>query len=124
MMDNALDHIHLLATRREANERLDRATQEINELNAIGAALSAEHDTEQLLEMILTKSREITKSDAGSLYVVEELPLDHAGASRTIRPTRAAEAAKEYGGAKLVVSRKENTKKVLRVQAGAERHAG
>ncbi|MGB9103329.1 MAG: HD domain-containing phosphohydrolase [Terriglobales bacterium] len=107
MMDQALDHIHLSATRREANERLDRATNEIKELNAIGAALSGEHDTDKLLEMILTKSREITKSDAGSLYLVEEVPLE----GEALPPV--PEELKEYGGAKLVVSRKEITKKVL-----------
>ena len=121
MMDNALDHIHLLQTRREVNERLAGATREINELNAIGAALSAEHDTEKLLEMILTKCREITKSDAGSLYLVEEVPLQpgalSAGASDATAMGTALEAAPEapeYAGAKLVVSRKESTKKVLR----------
>ncbi|MBZ5568662.1 MAG: GAF domain-containing protein [Acidobacteriia bacterium] len=119
MMDQALDHIHLSATRREANERLDRATNEIKELNAIGAALSAEHDTEMLLEMILTKSREITKSDAGSLYLVEEVPiadpaLPASDPNSTTTKLRALEEAKEYGGAKLVASRKVDTKKVLR----------
>jgi HD-GYP domain-containing protein (c-di-GMP phosphodiesterase class II) len=73
MIENALEHIHLLATRRDANERLLDATREISELNKIGAALSAEHDTAKLLEMILTKSREITHADAGSLYIVEEV---------------------------------------------------
>lgn len=73
MVDNAVDHIHLVATRREVNERLVFATKEIHELNQIGAALSAEHDTGKLLEMILTKSRGITAADAGSLYLVEEL---------------------------------------------------
>src|SRR5438270_9807373 len=72
MVDNAVDHIHLLTTRREVNERLRFATREINELNQIGAALSAEHDAGKLLELILTKSREITSADAGSLYLVEE----------------------------------------------------
>ena len=110
MMDNALDHIHLLATRRDANERLDRATREISELNAIGAALSAEHGTETLLEMILEKSREITKSDAGSLYLVEELPLD----AELPEAASAKEDVQEYGGAKLAVTRKDGTKKVLR----------
>ncbi len=71
MVDNALDHIHLLSTRTQVNERLAGATREIHELNQIGAALSAEHDTGKLLEMILTKCREITQSDAGSLYLVE-----------------------------------------------------
>ena len=76
MVDNAIDHIHLVASRHEASTRLALATREINELNQIGAALSAEHDTGKLLEMILTKCREITSSDAGSLYVVEENERD------------------------------------------------
>mgnify|MGYP005811337113 CR=1 FL=1 len=89
-IDNALDHIHLLATRRDVNERLAGATKEIHELNAIGAALSAEHDTEKLLEMILTKSREITRADAGSLYLVEEQPpaTKHANGNQGSIPTK------------------------------------
>jgi HD-GYP domain-containing protein (c-di-GMP phosphodiesterase class II) len=35
-------------------------------------ALSTERNTEGLLELILSKSREITSADAGSLYLVEE----------------------------------------------------
>jgi HD-GYP domain-containing protein (c-di-GMP phosphodiesterase class II) len=75
MVDNALDHIHLVQTRHEVNERLAGVSQEIHELNQIGVALSAEHDTRKLLEMILTKSRELTKSDAGSIYLVERTLL-------------------------------------------------
>ena len=44
----------------------------LEELNRVGAALSAERNTSRLLELILTKSREITSSDAGSLYIVEQ----------------------------------------------------
>jgi HD-GYP domain-containing protein (c-di-GMP phosphodiesterase class II) len=73
MVDNALDHIHLVHTRHEVNRRLAGASQEIHELNQIGVALSAEHDPERLLELILTKSRELTGSDAGSLYLVETI---------------------------------------------------
>ena len=51
--------------------RLDR---ELSELNAIGIRLSAERNPRELLETILTKAREITRSDAGSLYLVEEAP--------------------------------------------------
>ena len=105
-IDNALDHIHLLATRRDVNERLAGATKEIHELNAIGAALSAEHDTEKLLEMILTKCREITRADGGSLYLVEEQavadPDDKPGPEVII------------AGAKLAARRPEKTHKVLR----------
>jgi HD-GYP domain-containing protein (c-di-GMP phosphodiesterase class II) len=72
MFDNALDHMHLVQTRREANDKLALANSEIYELNNIGAALSAEHETRELLELILTKCREITRADAGSLYLVEE----------------------------------------------------
>lgn len=45
-------------------------TAQLEELNRIGAALSAERDTTRLLDLILTKARAITGSDAGSLYVV------------------------------------------------------
>jgi HD-GYP domain-containing protein (c-di-GMP phosphodiesterase class II) len=72
MFDNAVDHMHLVQTRREASDKLALANSEINELNHIGAALSAEHETRELLELILTKCREITRADAGSLYLVEE----------------------------------------------------
>src|SRR5215472_14810377 len=71
MVDNALDHIHLVHTRHEVNQRLAGASREIHELNQIGMALSAEHDPAKLLELILTKSRELTSSDAGSVYLVE-----------------------------------------------------
>lgn len=74
-VDNALDHIHLVQSRHEVNERLAGVTREIHELNQIGVALSAEHDTRKLMETILTKSREFTRSDAGSIYLVERIPL-------------------------------------------------
>ena len=50
---------------------LDRAQQEINELHAIGIALSSEKDPDRLLDLILTKSRQISAADAGSLYLRE-----------------------------------------------------
>ena len=73
MVDNALDHIHLVHTRHQVNQRLAGASREIHELNQIGMALSAEHDPKKLLELILTKSREFTSSDAGSVYLVESV---------------------------------------------------
>src|SRR5690242_18637498 len=51
-----------------------RLERELSELNAIGIQLSAERDLDVLLETILTKAREITGSDAGSLYLVEDAP--------------------------------------------------
>jgi HD-GYP domain-containing protein (c-di-GMP phosphodiesterase class II) len=48
----------------------------MEELNRIGIALSQTHDVEALLSMILSKAREITRADAGSLYLVEETRPD------------------------------------------------
>ena len=62
---NAGDHAR---ARREA----DASRRELQELNQIGVSLSAERDTDALLTLILTKAREITHSDAGSVYVVED----------------------------------------------------
>jgi HD-GYP domain-containing protein (c-di-GMP phosphodiesterase class II) len=76
IIDNALDHIHLIHVREQINERLRGVTREIQELNRIGAALSAEHHLDSLLELILTKSRHITNADAGSLYLVESASED------------------------------------------------
>jgi HD-GYP domain-containing protein (c-di-GMP phosphodiesterase class II) len=72
MFDNAVDHMHLVLSRRETTDKLALANGEIHELNQIGAALSAEHDSHRLLELILTKCREITHADAGSIYLVED----------------------------------------------------
>ena len=58
--------------RMAAREDLARLSTELGELNNIGIRLSAERDVPALLELILTKAREITRSDAGSLYLVED----------------------------------------------------
>jgi len=55
-----------------ATEQRARLERELGELNAIGIQLSAERNLDVLLETILTKAREITRSDGGSLYLVEE----------------------------------------------------
>src|ERR1700682_6515615 len=54
-------------------ETRETATQ-LEELSTIGIRLSAERNLDALLELILTKGRDITRSDAGSLYVVEKGP--------------------------------------------------
>src|SRR6185295_6919602 len=65
-------------TRRVATDQaLGILASRLEELNRVGAALSAERDTARLLELILAKAREITASDAGSLYIIE-----HADASK------------------------------------------
>ncbi|MDL1949793.1 GAF domain-containing protein [Acidobacteria bacterium ACD] len=54
--------------------RLAETEDRIAALNRIGIALSAEPDVEKLLEKILTESRRFTRSEAGSLYRLEEGP--------------------------------------------------
>ncbi len=71
-VDAALSHIHLTEMYQAFTRQLVQASEEIDELNRIGTALSAERDVDKLLAMILRKSREITGADAGSLYLVEE----------------------------------------------------
>ncbi len=55
---------------------LEQKARDLDELNAIGVALSAEHDLAKLLELILRKCREITAADADSLYLVESKDPD------------------------------------------------
>jgi HD-GYP domain-containing protein (c-di-GMP phosphodiesterase class II) len=55
----------------DAAAELAVLARELEELNRIGAALSEERNVDRLLELILTKAREITQSDAGSLYLVQ-----------------------------------------------------
>jgi HD-GYP domain-containing protein (c-di-GMP phosphodiesterase class II) len=98
-LDNALDHIHLIHVRELINERLRGVTREIQELNRIGAALSAEHHLDNLLELILTKSRHITNADAGSLYLVES-----AGEHKLLQVHHAGVAALGNGASGLPVS--------------------
>jgi HD-GYP domain-containing protein (c-di-GMP phosphodiesterase class II) len=66
----------------EPTGELESLAYQLEELNRVGAALSAERDTGRLLDLILTKAREITDSDAGSIYIVE-----------TLRPAPSDEAA-------------------------------
>jgi len=70
----------LTRTIRNAFADLDAVTErtrlerELSELHTIGIRLSAERDPSALLETILVTAREITQSDAGSLYLLEEGP--------------------------------------------------
>src|ERR671933_180514 len=53
------------------NESAVEKTNPIENLLDIGAALSSAQDLGELLNLILSKSREITYSDAGSVYLVD-----------------------------------------------------
>lgn len=74
--DLLFDTISTRPTEAELLRELRNATRYVDsqlrleELNAIGIALSAERNHERLLELILTKAREITNADAGSLFLV------------------------------------------------------
>jgi HD-GYP domain-containing protein (c-di-GMP phosphodiesterase class II) len=60
-----------------SRESIERA-ELIEQLLAIGNALSGTYDLGELLTLILTKSREITSSDAGSVYLIDrsgEVPV-------------------------------------------------
>lgn len=47
----------------------------LERLNAIGIALSAEHEPKRLLEMILLGAKELTNADGGTLYTVQDNKL-------------------------------------------------
>ena len=49
-----------------------QAAADFREFHRVALALSAEGDVDRLLELIVTKCRELTSADAGSLYLVEE----------------------------------------------------
>ena len=68
----AFDNLLLMRRQREIEKQVRRSQSEIDRLNEIGIALSSQHDRESLLNLILRKSREISQSDAGSLYLLEE----------------------------------------------------
>jgi HD-GYP domain-containing protein (c-di-GMP phosphodiesterase class II) len=50
----------------------DDLAQRLDQLNAIGASLSAERDINRLLEAILTAAKTITRADGGTLYRVAD----------------------------------------------------
>ncbi len=71
-VEKAFEHLHAQEAHHHTRRELHRAVSDLETLNKIGVALSTERNTDALLELILSKSREITGADAGSLYLVEE----------------------------------------------------
>ena len=72
LIEAAFENLFLARRQAMLENELQRARGEIDQLNETGIALSTQRDRESLLNLILQKSREITHSDAGSLYLVEE----------------------------------------------------
>ncbi|MFP6868188.1 MAG: HD domain-containing phosphohydrolase [Nitrospinota bacterium] len=62
-----------LASHQEENHR-KIISRNLENLTQIGLALTTERNNSKLLDLILTRSRELTNADAGSLYLVEESP--------------------------------------------------
>jgi HD-GYP domain-containing protein (c-di-GMP phosphodiesterase class II) len=54
------------------SDAADDLVHRLDQLNAIGASLSAERDIDRLLEAILTAAKTITRADGGTLYRVTE----------------------------------------------------
>lgn len=84
----AFDNIELAQRERHARAELKRTELEMEELNRIGVALSETRDVGVLLDLILSKARQITRADAGSLYLVEETPPDALNAGQGERHLR------------------------------------
>jgi HD-GYP domain-containing protein (c-di-GMP phosphodiesterase class II) len=72
VIDAAFESLSFARRQTGLEEELRRARNEIDQLNETGIALSTQRDRESLLNLILQKSREVTQSDAGSLYLIEE----------------------------------------------------
>lgn len=58
--------------RKQLENDLSARNEELTELTKISIALSTMRDHHQLISMILQKSRELSRSDAGSLYLLDE----------------------------------------------------
>ena len=71
VLRSALNAVRITSQHENLASGLQSRDQQLRELNRIGVALSAERNVDSLLAMILSKAREITCADAGSLYLLE-----------------------------------------------------
>lgn len=70
-VSGALERVELRSASERRAKWLNRYRYELGEIIEISRAISQERDLDRLLGLILEKSRFITGSDAGSLYVIE-----------------------------------------------------
>jgi HD-GYP domain-containing protein (c-di-GMP phosphodiesterase class II) len=72
---NAVKRAYQFLYQKLRADQLDRQlgdrTRELREVSAVGIALSAERDHSVLLTKILSKARELSRADAGSLYLLD-----------------------------------------------------
>jgi HD-GYP domain-containing protein (c-di-GMP phosphodiesterase class II) len=71
-MSSTLDTTQSMHFGGEVRAAADDLVQRLEQLNAIGASLSAERDINRLLETILTAAKSITRADGGTLYRITE----------------------------------------------------
>ncbi len=71
-MSRSVDTTQALGFSAEGRTGADDVVQRLEQLNAIGASLSAERDIGRLLEAILTAAKSITRADGGTLYRLTE----------------------------------------------------
>jgi len=71
-MSGTLDGTQALRFGTQVRTAADDLVQRLEQLNAIGASLSAERDINRLLETILTAAKSITRADGGTLYRLSE----------------------------------------------------
>lgn len=57
------------------NPLINQSIDQLERLNAIGVALSAEQNTNRLLEMILQGAQQLTHADGGTLYILHDQSL-------------------------------------------------
>ena len=70
-LKSGFNYLHSKLESERLHSALDIRTRELSSLNEIGISLSSEQDYDTLLGLILSKSREITNCDAGSLYLLD-----------------------------------------------------
>jgi HD-GYP domain-containing protein (c-di-GMP phosphodiesterase class II) len=70
-LKSGFGYLHSKLESEGLHSALDTRTSELSSLNEIGISLSSEQNYDTLLGLILSKSREITNCDAGSLYLLD-----------------------------------------------------
>src|SRR5690606_2400150 len=57
-------------------------SRELADLLDVGTALSAEHESNKVLEMILEKATENTNAEGGSIFLIEKIKQDAVGGAK------------------------------------------
>ena len=69
----AFQYLHQKVRAESLERQLSERTRELQEVSEVGIALSTVRDHSVLLTMILSKARELSRADAGSLYLLDEV---------------------------------------------------